>query len=67
MKPDWGTVPSVVVIDLDHSVTVPVFHLVLGQFDLPINFVRSDHSFTPGPFTHLGGVGILRACSRLQC
>ncbi len=67
MKPAWGTVPSVVASDLDLSFWVPAFDLVLGEANPSIGLIRSHLFFHSGPFTHLNGVGILRACSRLQC
>lgn len=67
MTPAWGSVPSVVAIDLDHSLLVPAFDLVLSDVDSSVAFARSDGFVRCGPFTHLSGVGILRACSRLNC
>jgi hypothetical protein len=65
--PAWGTLPSADSLDLNDTCFSPI--LLFIDADESFRSLKTLASTTPpnGSFTHLHGVGILRALGRMRC
>jgi hypothetical protein len=67
MTPAWGNVPTVGLepIEQGNSLPAAVFPIITLAHSFPI--LEPIHTPNSGPFSHLDGVGIIRALGRLRC